>query len=57
MLKLIAISEVNNDNDPIAQLGERHTEDLKVRGSIPDLGMCAGACVANGRLVRPLARG
>ena len=28
----------------IAQLGERQTEDPKVPGSIPGLGMPAGAC-------------
>ena len=29
---------------PIAQLGERQTEDLKVPGSIPGLGICFVMC-------------
>ena len=33
----------------IAQLGERQTEDLKVPGSIPGLGMFAGRCVLRPR--------
>ena len=35
----------------IAQLGERQTEDLKVPGSMPGLGMesdsCGGRCIGN----------
>ena len=32
----------------IAQLGERQTEDLKVPGSIPGLGMSCSLCQLNG---------
>ena len=40
----------------IAQLGERQTEDLKVPGSIPGLGIFSGLCaggLGGGRACRP----
>ncbi len=41
MGKNVCILEASYSTAEIAQLGERQTEDLKVPGSIPGLGICA----------------
>ena len=43
-----------NISAAIAQLGERQTEDLKVPGTIPGVGMLAQGMGSAARILRPL---
>ena len=42
------LSKIETPTAAIAQLGERQTEDLKVPGSIPGLGIMVWACDMGG---------